>query len=120
MTTTHIDEQMVEHRARKKLIEAERKVIADEAQRFGQRLLDARRSFGIPDPDGKEWGQRMMQYQIGLRALAVGMTDENFTVSGTPSALREWLAHPLLDRPATDDDLTDLVGIIRQREERAA
>ena len=120
MTTTHIDEQMVEHRARKKLIEEERKVIADEAERFGQRLLDARRSFGIPDPDGKEWGRRMVQYQIGLRALAVGMAEPGFTITGVHEALRKWLTHPLLDRHATDNDLEELIDLIHQREQAVA
>lgn len=115
MTTT-IDDLMVEHRASKKLITQEQDTIAAEAERFGQQLLDARREFGIPDPDGKEWGARMVKYQIGLRALAVGMQEPGFTVASVPSSLREWLQHPLLDRPATDEDLSDLIDLIRQRE----
>lgn len=109
----------IEHRARRSILGQERKTIAAEAERFGQRLLDARRALGIPDPDGKEWGLRMVQYQIGLRLLAVGMQEPGFTIPTVPTSLRDWLTNPMTDHPATDEDLETLVDLIHEREAAA-
>lgn len=120
MTSTYeeIDEKEAQRKATDRLIKAERKRVALAAETMGQRLLDERRRLGIPDPDGNEWGQRMTKYQIGLRALAGGIQEENFRVEDVHPRLREWLAHPLLDRPATDEDLAELVDMLTEHERR--
>lgn len=115
-TVDKISDLMKDHKARNKIIKDERTHIAAEAERFGQTLLDARRALGIPDPDGAEWGQRMLQFQFGMRALAMGMQEEGFTVEGVPSALREWLKNPMTDRPASDEDIAMIIELIEERE----
>ena len=117
-TDTDIYSQLEEHKATRRLIQKERDTIAAEAQRFGQDLLDARRRLDLPDPDGKTWGQRMLRYQVGLRALALGMDEPAFTIESVPTQLREWLTNPMTDLPASDEDLTMLVELITQREQQ--
>lgn len=101
---------------RDRLIKLERKTIAAEADRFGQQLLDARRGLGIPDPDGADWGSRMVRFQIGLRLLAIGMQEPNFTIPDVPKMLRRWLMNPMTDQSATDEDLGVYVELIEERE----
>ncbi|WP_293955045.1 hypothetical protein [uncultured Corynebacterium sp.] len=101
---------------RDRLIKQERKTIAEEADRFGQQLLDARRGLGIPDPAGADWGSRMVRFQIGLRLLAIGMQEQNFTIPDVPKMLRRWLMNPMTDQPATDEDLGVYVELIEERE----
>lgn len=92
-----------------------------EANRLSWRLLMARQVFGISTPrtyEGLyEWLYRMEQYQEGLRVLERDMGTPGFTASGVSEELRSMLQHPLLDRPATDDDVEMLVALIRQRDE---
>ena len=117
-TDAEIRAQLEEHKATRRLIQQERDTIAVEAQRFGQDLLDARRRLDLFDPDGKTWGQRMLRYQVGLRALALGMSEPAFTIESVPTQLREWLTNPLTDLPASDEDLTMLAELITQREQQ--
>lgn len=114
--TTHIDDQMAEHRATKKLLAEERETIAAEVDRFGNDVLAARRRLGIPDPDQKQFGQAMLQFQIGLRALAGGMDQPGFTVESVPTSLRKWLSNPIEGTPATDDELNMYVSMLRERQ----
>ncbi|MGP6175404.1 hypothetical protein [Corynebacterium sp. A21] len=115
-----INEMMKDHKATSKLIKEERKIIATEAESFGQQILDARRELGIPDPDGKEWGQRMVQFQIGLRALAMGMQEPDFTIDGVPDSLRLWLTNPMTDTPASNEDLGMYIEMLAEHEMKAA
>lgn len=105
-------------RERDRIIKTERKNVEAEAERFGQQLLDARRELGIPDPDGKSWGDRMVKFQIGLRALAMGMQEPNFTIPKVPDQLRNWLMNPMTDKPATDEDLAMYIDLLEEREKQ--
>ena len=117
-TYAHIDATEKQRKATDRLIKAERKRVAAAAEAMGNQVLEQRRKLGVPDPDGKVWGDRMLKYQIGLRALAGGMQGKNFRVEDVHSRLREWLAHPILDRPATDDDLRTLVDMLTEHEQK--
>lgn len=75
----------------------------------GRRYLEMRRLLGLPDPDGKTWGDRMMRYHMGTLALIKAAHLPGFTVEGVPHALRRWLAHPIWDRPATNRDLEAII-----------
>ena len=75
----------------------------------GDHYLQMRRLLGLPDPDGREWGQRMLRYHVGQLALIKASENPTFTVDQVPTRLREWLRHPIWDRPATDSDLTALL-----------
>lgn len=97
-------------------IKEHRDEIKAEADRFGNDILAARRRLGIPDPDQKEFGQAMLQFQIGLRALAQGMYTPGFTIEGVPTALRKWLSNPIEGTPATDDELAMYVDMLRKRQ----
>lgn len=105
-------------RERDRIIKTERKNVEAEAERFGQQLLDARRELGIPDPDGKVWGDRMVKFQIGLRSLAMGMQEPNFTIHKVPDQLRRWLMNPMTDTPATDEDLVMYIDLLEEREKQ--
>lgn len=115
-TYAHIDAMEKQRKATDLLIKAERKRAAAAAEKMGNEVLEQRRKLGVPDPDGKTWGDRMAKYQIGLRALAGGMQGKNFRVEDVHPRLRQWLAHPILDRPATDDDLHALVDMLTEHE----
>lgn len=110
------DEEL--RRERDRIIKTERKNVEAEAERFGQKLLDTRRELGIPDPDGKSWGDRMVKFQIGLRALAMGMQEPNFTIPKAPDQLRRWLMNPMTDTPATDEDLVMYIDLLEEREKQ--
>lgn len=77
----------------------------------GQDLLDMRRAAGKPDPDGREWAERMKKYHLGTLALLKAAAQPGFTYTSVPDHLRRWLTHPIHDRPATDDDLRAIVTI---------
>ena len=75
----------------------------------GRRYLEMRRLLGLPDPDGKAWGQRMMRYHLGTLALIKASRQPGFTVDGVPHTLRRWLTHPIWDHPATNNDLQTII-----------
>lgn len=76
----------------------------------GRRYLEMRRLLGLPDPDGKAWGQRMMRYHMGVLALIKAAQQPGFTVDDVPHTLRRWLTHPIWDRPATNHDLKAIIN----------
>lgn len=117
-TYAHIDATEKQRKATDRLIKAERKRVAVAAETMGNEVLQQRRKLGVPDPDGKTWGDRMLKYQIGLRALAGGMQGKHFRIEDVHPRLREWLAHPILDRPATDEDLHALVDMLTEHEQK--
>lgn len=88
----------------------------DRAEKFSRELLNARRAFGLSEPDPQEWDSRMSIYQAGLRILELEVMAPGFTLSSASPKLRRMLQHPLLDRPATDDDIAMLVDLVIDRE----
>ena len=88
----------------------------DRAEKFSRELLNARRAFGLSEPDPQEWDSRMSIYQAGLRILELEVMAPGFAVSSVSPKLRGMLQHPLLDRPATDDDIAMLVDLVIGRE----
>lgn len=81
----------------------------------GRRYLEMRRLLGLPDPDGKAWGQRMMRYHMGTLALLQASEAPGFTVDDVPHTLRRWLTHPIWDRPATDKDLIAIISTYKEQ-----
>lgn len=75
----------------------------------GSKYLEMRRLLGLPDPDGKAWGDRMMRYHMGTLALLQASRQPGFTVDDVPHTLRRWLTHPIWDRPATNRDLEAII-----------
>lgn len=119
LTLDLIDKQMDEHKATRALINKERKNIAEQAEKMGNVVLKEQRRLGIPvEKDGKKFGLRMLQFQIGLRALALGMQSPRFTVADVSERHRDWLAHPILGWRATDNELREYVAMIKEDEAR--
>lgn len=81
----------------------------------GQRYLQMRRLLGLPDPDSKAWGQRMMRYHLGTLALVKAASSPGFTVDDVPHTLRRWLTHPVWDRPATNNDLIAIINTYKEQ-----
>lgn len=76
----------------------------------GDKYLQMRRLLGLPDPDGKAWGERMVRYHLGALALVKAARQPDFTLDDVPHTLRRWLTHPIWDRPATNHDLTAIIN----------
>lgn len=76
----------------------------------GSKYLEMRRLLGLPDPDGKAWGDRMMRYHMGTLALLQASQQPGFNVEEVPHTLRRWLTHPVWDRPANNTDLTAIIN----------
>lgn len=100
-----------ESREQRDRIKRARREAIDVVQQLGTDCLAARRRLGIPDPDETEWGERMKKFHIGLNALALAHLAGD-PVETAPDTLRRWLTHPLLDRPATDDDLYTYIDLL--------
>ena len=75
----------------------------------GRRYLTMRRLLGLPDPDGKEWGHRMLRYHLGTAYLLEAAQQPDFDVQDVPDELRGMLTHPIYDRPATDRELEAII-----------
>lgn len=75
----------------------------------GEQYLQMRRLLGLPDPDGKAWGERMVRYHLGTLALVKAARQPTFNVEEVPRTLRRWLTHPVWDRPANNHDLTAII-----------
>lgn len=95
-------------------LNAARRVMAERAERAGQAFLDLRRRQGIPDPDGREWGRRMLDFQLGLASLAIAAEQPGFTIAAVPDGVRHHLRSPLTGEPATDDALAVCLDVLRQ------
>ena len=108
MTAKDVKKSAKQQRAR---IKQARREAIDVVQQLGTDCLAARRRLGIPDPDGAEWGERMKRFHIGLSSLALAHLAGD-PVETAPDTLRRWLTHPLLDRPATDDDLHAYIDLL--------
>ncbi len=75
----------------------------------GRRYLAMRRLIGLPDPDGKEWGHRMLRYHLGTAYLLEAADHPGFAVEDVPDELRRMLTHPIYDHPATDRELVAII-----------
>lgn len=75
----------------------------------GRRYLAMRRLLGLPDPDGKEWGHRMLRYHLGTAYLIKAAGQPGFAIEDVPDELRRMLTHPIYDRPATDRELVAII-----------
>lgn len=75
----------------------------------GRRYLTMRRLLGLPEPDGKEWGHRMLRYHLGTAYLIKAAQQPDFDVQDVPDELRRMLTHPIYDRPATDRELVAII-----------
>lgn len=76
----------------------------------GQRYLTMRRLLGLPDPDGKTWGERMVRYHLGTTYLLKAAENPSFDVQNVPDELRGMLTHPLYDHPATNRELEAIIA----------
>lgn len=75
----------------------------------GRRYLTMRRLLGLPEPDGKEWGHRMLRYHLGTAYLLEAAQQPDFDVQDVPDELRRMLTHPIYDRPATNRELAAII-----------
>lgn len=83
--------------------------VAERVEQLGAEFLEELRAKGLPEPDGKEFGHKMLKYCVGLEALQVAVNTPGFRVVDTHPRLREWLADPVTGVPASDKDLMVLI-----------
>lgn len=115
------DDDMKQTLASRTAIRKVRDQIEGSMDRFGQDVLDGRRRLGIPDPeDSKKFGNDLLKFQIGLRALAGAIQNPAYRVEETPEQLRRWLSNPIEGHPATDDELRMYIEMLEERERKAA
>lgn len=93
-----------------------RKIMAFRAEKVGNDALTMRRILGMPDPDEKEWADRMLKFQMGLAALLIQWREyKNVHV---PPLTREWLRHPVTDQLPSDRRLMRLLQAVDPVERR--